>query len=241
MSEYQWIEFLAIESPLDSDAIEFMQAQSSRAEVDRWRFTNEYNFGSFRGDWREMLRRGYDLHVHYSNFGNRSLCMRFPDGFEFSEQVDDYTDGEQIWWEGDETGTGGLLVIEPEGDAGTFEPIWEAESLASDFVALWHMILRGDMRPLYLAYLGLCCWDIVDRNGENGESEAYSGDEEPPVPPGLKQSHPSLDRLGNTLKSTVFCWRLRRKDQRKCKTHRLARSTSTNGLSLAASRSWVKR
>ncbi|KLU07609.1 hypothetical protein RISK_000687 [Rhodopirellula islandica] len=41
MSEYQWIEFLAIESPLDSDAIGFMQAQSSRAEVDQWRFANE--------------------------------------------------------------------------------------------------------------------------------------------------------------------------------------------------------
>ena len=80
MSEYKWIEFRAIESPLDADAVEFMNTQSSRAEIDQWRFANEYNFGSFRGDSREMLRRGYDLFVHYANFGCRSLYMRFGDG-----------------------------------------------------------------------------------------------------------------------------------------------------------------
>jgi hypothetical protein len=87
MSEYQWVEFRAIESPLNSDAIEFMQTQSSRAEVDQWRFANEYNFGSFGGDCREMLRRGYDLHVHYSSFGNLLLLCAAYDGNEDPEQT----------------------------------------------------------------------------------------------------------------------------------------------------------
>ncbi|WP_442510434.1 hypothetical protein SH528x_002055 [Novipirellula sp. SH528] len=191
MSEYQWVEFRAIESPLDQEAIKFMLSQSSRAEIDQWRFANEYNFGRFHGDALEMLRRGYDLHVHYSSFGHRLLYFRFRDGFEFADLVDQYTDGDQICWQPDEQGSGGTLMILPEGDAGTFDVVWEPETLASDFVPLWEMINRGDMRPLYVAYLALCAW--FDPNAED------DNDWEPPVPAGLKQSHPSLDRLADYL------------------------------------------
>ncbi|QDS94659.1 hypothetical protein FF011L_34390 [Roseimaritima multifibrata] len=185
MSEYQWVEFRAIESPLDREAIEFMHTQSSRAEIDQWRFANEYHYGDFHGDALEMLRRGYDLHVHYSNFGNRTLYFRFHDGFQFAELVDQYTDDEQISWQSDEKGSGGMLMITPDGAMEMAEEIWDPETLASDFVPLWEMINRGDMRPVYLAYLALCTWfDAEDDN-----------DLEPPVPAGLKQSHPSLDRL----------------------------------------------
>lgn len=186
MSEYQWVEFRAIESPLDQEAIAFMHTQSSRAEIDQWRFANEYNFGDFRGDALEMLRRGYDLHVHYSNFGDRLLFLRFRDGFEFADLVDQYADGDQICWRPDDEG-GGVLMITPEGDAGTFDEIWDPETLASDFVPLWEMIHRGDMRPLYLAYLALCTW--FDRDAEEGDCL------EPPVPAGLSRSHLGLDRL----------------------------------------------
>ena len=187
MSEYQWVEFRAIESPLDQEAIKFMHTQSSRAEINEWRFANEYNFGDFRGDALEMLRRGYDLHVHYSNFGYRLLYFRFRDGFEFADLVKQYTDGDQICWQPDENGSGGALMISPEGDAGTFDELWDPETLASDFVPLWEMIRRGDMRPLYLAYLAICTW--FDPDAEDDDQL------EPPVPAGLKQSHPGLDRL----------------------------------------------
>tara|TARA_R110002073_G_scaffold35970_12_gene104916 strand:- start:2908 stop:4056 length:1149 start_codon:yes stop_codon:yes gene_type:complete len=191
MSEYQWIEFRAIESPLDQEAIEFMHSQSSRAEIDQWRFANEYNFGDFHGDAPEMLRRGYDLFVHYSNFGHRLLYFRFRDGFAFGDLVDQYTDDEQICWEADEQGSGGTLMIIPEGDAGTFDVLWEPETLASDFVPLWEMIHRGDMRPLYVAYLALCAWFDPDSDDDD--------DRDPPIPAGLKQSHPGLDRLAEYL------------------------------------------
>ncbi|MCM2370293.1 hypothetical protein [Aporhodopirellula aestuarii] len=187
MSEYQWIEFRAIESPLDQEAIGFMHTQSSRAEIDEWRFTNEYTFGNFRGDPEEMLRRGYDLHVHYSNFGIRNLYFRFRDGFEYADLVDQYSYEEQICWLPDEQGSGGILIISPEGESDTYDEIWNPETLASDFVPLWEMINRGDMRPLYVAYLALCIWFDPD-----ADEDEYL---EPPVPAGLKQSHPGLDRL----------------------------------------------
>ncbi len=189
MSEYQWIEFRAIEAPLDADAMEFMRTQSSRADIDQWRFTNEYHYGDFHGNAKEMLRRGYDLFVHYSNYGTRSLYLRFRDGFQFADLVQEYIDDEQICWYADSSGTGGILAIDPEGDASTFEEIWEPQTLASDFIPLWEMIYRGDMRPLYLAFLARCSWSA------RHETEEDSPMLEPPVPPGLKQSHQSLDRL----------------------------------------------
>lgn len=184
MSEYQWIEFRAIETPLDDEQLEFMHTQSSRAEISRWSFTNEYNFGSFRGDAIEMMQRGYDLYVHYANYGIRRIYMRFPDGFAFAEDLEPFLLDEEITWLADDRGSGGILAIDPEGDAGTWDWFENAEGLASDLVPLREMIDRGDMRGLYLAHLSLCYDD-----------EAL----EPPVPAGLGDQEHSIDRMAEFL------------------------------------------
>jgi len=184
MSEYQWIEFRAIDAPLDDEQVKFMHTQSSRAEISRWSFTNEYNFGDFRGDAIEMMRRGYDLHVHYANFGIRRIYLRFPDGFAFADELESYLLDEEITWLADDQGSGGILMIDPEGDAGTWDWFDDVNGLASDLVPLREMIDRGDMRGLYMAHLSLC----------------YEEDEmEPPVPAGLGDQNHSLQRLGEFL------------------------------------------
>ena len=66
MSEYQFVHFIAIDRPLDDEQLAFMQQQSTRAPVTRREFTNEYHFGSIHGKSREMMRRGFDLHVHFA-------------------------------------------------------------------------------------------------------------------------------------------------------------------------------
>ena len=81
MSEYQYVGFRAIDGPVSEENLEFMQRQSSRAEITPWSFDNEYHYGDFRGDAAEMLRRGYDFHLHYANFGDRKLMIRLPTGF----------------------------------------------------------------------------------------------------------------------------------------------------------------
>ena len=81
MSEHQWIEIRAINSPLDDAAVKFMRSQSTRASIDRWSFQNEYHYDDFGGDALEMLKRGDDLVHHYSNFENRSVWMRCRNGF----------------------------------------------------------------------------------------------------------------------------------------------------------------
>ncbi len=63
MSEYQLVHFLALDRPLNNDQLELMRSQSSRAEVTKWEFSNEYHYGDFRGNTLEMLRNGYDVHL----------------------------------------------------------------------------------------------------------------------------------------------------------------------------------
>lgn len=180
MSEYQWVEFRAVDAPLDDAALEFMHDQSTRAEIDRWRFTNEYHWGEFRGDVYEMMRRGYDVHVHYANYGIRRVCLRIPDGFGHSDEIESYLLDYEIDWDPDDEGDGGVLTLEPEGDAGTWDWMEDVESLASDLTPLREMIIAGDFRPLYIAHVAF-----------NYDDEAM----EPPVPSGLGDQHHALDRL----------------------------------------------
>lgn len=80
MSEHQYVHFIAIDRPLKDKELAYMRQQSTRAEITPWEFTNEYHYGDFHGNAKEMLRRGYDMHVHYANFGIRRLLIRLPGG-----------------------------------------------------------------------------------------------------------------------------------------------------------------
>ena len=76
MSEYQYVGFRAIDAPVSERNLAYMHAQSSRADFTPWSFDNEYHYGDFRGNSIKMLQRGYDLHLHYANFGTRTLLIR---------------------------------------------------------------------------------------------------------------------------------------------------------------------
>jgi hypothetical protein len=78
MSEFQNIGFRAIEKPVSDKDLAYMRQQSTRAEITPWSFDNEYHFGDFRGDALGMLRRGYDIHLRYANFGIRKRTGPAP-------------------------------------------------------------------------------------------------------------------------------------------------------------------
>ena len=90
MSEHQIVAFRAVDGPVSEKDLEYMRSQSSRAEVTAWSFDNEYHYGDFRGNALEMLRRGYDVHLHYANFGIRKLLIRLPHGFPDPAAADPY-------------------------------------------------------------------------------------------------------------------------------------------------------
>jgi hypothetical protein len=61
MSAYQYYEFLALDRPLISKQREELRQLSTRAEITATRFTNEYHWGSFRGDPNQMMAAYFDL------------------------------------------------------------------------------------------------------------------------------------------------------------------------------------
>lgn len=174
MSEYQYVFFQAVDRALDDSQLEFMRRQSTRARISRREFVNKYDFGDFHGDSAKMLRRGFDVHLHYANFGTRRLMFRLArqpdllpacqtsDGMERITALD---------------GLAGILVIDPEANAGTYEDAYfDFEDLTAELADLRQMLMAGDFRPLYIVWLACSCDD----------------DREPPVPAGLSELNSAL-------------------------------------------------
>ena len=177
MSEYQFLAFRAVDRPLTDREMVYARNQSSRAEITRWRFENEYHFGDFSGDADGLLRHGYDAHLHYANFGIRKMALRLPSGLPFPKSVwANYISLEGLTWKKDSRGKGGVLTLNPYHDAGDLEEIWSPSEYLDDLVEIRNQLLTGDARVLYS--LWLCA--AADQYGSPDIIE-------PPVPGGLTE------------------------------------------------------
>ena len=78
MSEYQYYEFLAIDRPLTSEETASLRALSTRAHITPVSFTNEYNWGDFKGDPDELMQRYFDAHVYVANWMTVIFMLRLP-------------------------------------------------------------------------------------------------------------------------------------------------------------------
>lgn len=183
MSEYQFVHFIAIDRPLDDQQMKFMRRQSTRATVTRREFTNEYHYGDFHGKTLEMMRRGFDLHVHFANYGVRQLMFRFPNGFPGGDKIlKPYLIRHDLEWKCDNSGPGGVLCIRPESDGGRWDDYFsDLDDLLQALTPVREMLLNGDLRPLYLAWLAC----------EQAESP------EPPVPAGMSTLPGAMRVLAN--------------------------------------------
>lgn len=78
MSEYQYYEFLAIDRPLTSEEMSELRVLSTRAHITPVSFTNEYNWGSFRGNPDKMMQQYFDAHVYVANWMTAVFMVRVP-------------------------------------------------------------------------------------------------------------------------------------------------------------------
>lgn len=177
MSEYQYIAFRAIDAPVSKTNLEFMRKQSSRAEITPWSFDNEYHFGDFHGNAQEMLRRGYDFHFHYANFGYRTLMIRLPNGLPDEKAAKRYFERDSLHFVKDKSGPGGILRIEPAYESGHLDDVFDQEDMLDRLLPLRGEIMEGDLRPLYLAHLAVSS----DMNHDPDEQR------DAPVPAGLDE------------------------------------------------------
>lgn len=113
MSEYQYVAFRAIDAPVTKRNLDYMRRQSTRAEITPWSFNNEYHFGDFHGNAVEMLRRGYDIHLHFADFGICRLMIRLPRGIPDPRAAAAYLVKHGVSLHQDKQGPGSVLEIQP--------------------------------------------------------------------------------------------------------------------------------
>jgi hypothetical protein len=180
VSEYQYYEFLAIDRPLDAAEQAKVRSLSTRARITGTSFVNEYHWGNFRGDPNRLMERYYDAHLYVANWGTHRVMLRLPCDLLDPGVVEEYCVDEQLSaWVTDE-----FIVLDftSEDHAGEFGFDHDAEVLLSAIVGVRAELAAGDLRPLYVAWLG--AYGAWERD-EDAFDRAADDDLEPPVPPGL--------------------------------------------------------
>lgn len=187
MSEYQYYEFLAIDRPLSAPETAALRAISSRARITPVSFVNEYQWGDFKGNPRELMKRYFDAHIYLANWGSAIFMVRLPLAALDRETAKAFAaagilDAEAtkthwvIGWHLDESedyerfgmedGTGWMARLSPLRDE----------------------LLRGDLRGLYIG------WLAAMSNCEEDDDEL-----EPLLPEGLGKLTPAQQALAEFL------------------------------------------
>ncbi|MFF0389851.1 hypothetical protein ACFYS8_14325 [Kitasatospora sp. NPDC004615] len=177
MSEYQYYEFLAIDRPLTREEQEELRSLSTRARITATSFTNEYQWGNFRGDPRRMVEQYYDAHLYLTDWGTHQVILRVPKGQLTQRAVEPYCFDEcfEAWT----TRTHLILDLRSEDESGDWDE--GAEDSLGAIAGVRAELASGDHRALYLAWLsGIGAWAL-----QEDDEEAYQAAVEPPVPAGL--------------------------------------------------------
>lgn len=194
MSEYQYYEFLAVDRPLDERAQASVRALSTRAQISATSFTNEYHWGDFHGDPLQLMERYYDAHLYFANWGSRTLLLRLPLGVLDVEVIEPFlVDSLVSAWE---TAEHLILGLHSDDENADFFGPDDLYTLAG-LVGVRAELASGDLRPLYLGWLGAQgTWDR-DECAFDADNE---GVREPSVPPGLSELTASQRALADFLR-----------------------------------------
>ena len=151
MSEYQYLEFQAVDRPLDEADREALRSLSSRARITATSFSNHYDWGDFKGEPITLMERWFDLHLYLANWGTRELMIRLPkrlvDRARLDSVLDDCSLAEVIE-------SGEWLILDILDDSEPGDEDWDDGSgwLAA-LAPLRTDLLSGDWRLLYLLWL----------------------------------------------------------------------------------------
>jgi hypothetical protein len=189
VSEYQCYEFVALERPLTAKQMAELRAISTRAEISPTRFWNEYQWGDLKADPAKLMERYFDAHLYFANWGTHRLMLRIPKARVDLKALKPYFVGRHA---ARLSSTGEHVLLDLGSD--TEEPAYDEQSQGS-LAALSPLraeLMRGDLRPAYLAWLLAVAADDLDDDAE-----------EPSVPAGLAELSAAQEAMVEFLRIDV--------------------------------------
>lgn len=189
MSEYQSYEFVALDRPLTARQMADLRAISTRADISPTRFWNEYQWGDLAADPAKLMERYFDAHLYVANWGTHRLMLRIPKARVDLKALEPYFIGRHA---ARLTSTGQHVLLDLSSD--TEEPEYDEQSQGSlaTLSPLRAELMRGDLRPAYLAWLLAVTADDLDDDAE-----------EPPVPAGLGELTATQEAMVEFLRIDV--------------------------------------
>lgn len=181
MSEHRYYEFRALDEPLSDDQQRELRNISSRADITKSEFVNEYDWGDLGGDPIEMLGEYFDVLLHLTNYGTRTLGFRLPSELVDHEKFETYTGGDELQTQSADANL--LVLFRPSPEPGADE-WWRHTEKMEQLLPIREQLMRGDLRALYLGWLSSIMWGWIPKEAT-----------EPPVPAGLGDLDDALDAL----------------------------------------------
>ena len=188
MSEYQCYEFVAVDRPLTAKQMDELRAISTRAEISPTRFWNEYEWGDLKADPAKLMERYFDAHVYFANWGTHRLMLRLAKARVNAKALKPYFG---VGHAARLTTVGEHVLLDLGSDTEEPEDDEQHGSLAA-LCPLRAELMRGDLRPAYLAWL-------LAVEGAHVDDDV----EEPAVPAGLAELTGAQETMVDFLRIDV--------------------------------------
>lgn len=185
MSEYQYYEFQTADRRLSENEMRELRSYSTRAVITPTRFSNEYSFGSFKGNPNAWMEKYFDGFLYLANWGTHELQLALPAKLLSAKSAGLYCGGGGASMR-EKSGKVILTLCSEEEPGGEWV---QGEGILSSLLPLRAELAHGDLRALYVG------WLLNVQNGELDEKET-----EPPVPPNLDDLSGPLSNLVDFLR-----------------------------------------
>lgn len=192
MSEYQYLEFLAVDRPLTAREMDHLRGISTRAQITPVSFINEYSWGGLKADPRDFMRRFFDAHVFISNWGDAIFMVRLPREAIDQKTLKAFCTSPHLEFE--KLPEHWLLTwsLGETENYDRFGYVDEGPGLMTLLAPLREELLRGDLRSLYIGWLRAVTTEETDPD-----------DLEPLPPNGLNQLTAAQQALAEFLEVDI--------------------------------------
>jgi len=153
VSEYQYLEFLAVDRPLTSREMDNLRSISTRAQITPVSFINEYNWGGLKANAHNFMRHFFDAHVFIANWGEAIFMVRLPREAIDQKTLKAFCSSPHLGFE--KLPEHWLLTwsLGETEDYDRFSYVDEGPGLMTRLAPLREELLRGDLRSLYIGWL----------------------------------------------------------------------------------------